>query len=252
MTTLVAALLGLAALLAAALSAMTGVGGGVLLLSGLLLVVPATAVVPLHGAVQTAAGLTRIAAFWRHVRWEIVGRFVLLLLPGSLVGILIVGWLASVSPTLLEVLLAVAILASLFAKRVPSPKSATSLRAFYLFGFCTGLLGVVVGSTGPLVSQALLLYDVKKEAHVATKAVVQTVGHALKIPLFGLALSFEFGPWAVPLALMIAGVFVGTWVGKHLLSKISERGFATATRALMILVALQILGGVLWGVVVPV
>jgi len=127
MTTLVAALLGLAALLAAALSAMTGVGGGVLLLSGLLLVVPATAVVPLHGAVQTAAGLTRIAAFWRHVRWEIVGRFVLLLLPGSLVGILIVGWLASVSPTLLEVLLAVAILASLFAKRVPSPiQSATS------------------------------------------------------------------------------------------------------------------------------
>ena len=45
MTTLVAALLGLAALLAAALSAMTGVGGGVLLLSGLLLVVPALSLI---------------------------------------------------------------------------------------------------------------------------------------------------------------------------------------------------------------
>ena len=49
-------LAGLLGLVSATISAITGVGGGVLLLSGLLLLVPATAVVPLHGAAQFVAG----------------------------------------------------------------------------------------------------------------------------------------------------------------------------------------------------
>ena len=45
--------LGLIALLTSMLSAVTGVGGGILLLSGLTLYLPPQAIVPIHGVIQT-------------------------------------------------------------------------------------------------------------------------------------------------------------------------------------------------------
>ena len=45
------------------MSAITGVGGGVILLSGLILCVPVAAVVPIHGVVRFSAGASRIVAY---------------------------------------------------------------------------------------------------------------------------------------------------------------------------------------------
>ncbi|HJL15073.1 MAG TPA: TSUP family transporter [Sandaracinaceae bacterium LLY-WYZ-13_1] len=242
------------ALGASALSALTGVGGGVLLLSGLLLLVPAAAVVPLHGAVQSVAGAARVVAFRRHVRWPIVGRFLAALMPGSLLGLGIVAWLVQLDTRILELLLALAILGSLVGRprsrreAAEDAPAAASLRSFYVLGFACGVLTVIVGSTGPLVTRALLLHGVTKEPHVATKSVVQSVGHALKIPLFGLALGFDFGPWAGPLAAMGVAVLLGTWLGKRLLMRWSTARFVTVARVLLVLVALQILASGIYGV----
>jgi uncharacterized membrane protein YfcA len=242
--------LALLALGASTVSALTGVGGGVLLLSGLLLAVPATAVVPLHGAVQSVAGLARVAAFRAHVRWSIVWRFAAALLPGSLLGLGVVAWLVHLDPHVLKLLVALAILGSLFAKRLAPRESARrSLGAFYALGLLCGVLGVIVGSTGPLVTQALLMHGVTKEPHVATKSVVQALGHALKIPLFGLALGFDFGPWALPLAGMGVAVLAGTLLGKRLLARMSPGRFVVVARVLLAAVAVQILAVELYALV---
>lgn len=240
MSPLVVAALAVVALATSALSAVTGVAGGVLLLSGLLLLVPAAAVVPLHGAVQTVACGARIHAFYPHVRWDLVWRFSLTVLPGSLLGLVVVNYLLEVDGSLVKLLIAGAILLSLLAKNVKLRAAGRSLRAFYGIGFLVGFFGILAGSTGPMVSQALLLFGVEKEAHVATKSVMQGIGHALKIPLFGLALGFDYGPWLVPLACMAVGVLIGTHLGKRALSKMSSARFVVVARALLALVVLHI------------
>jgi len=234
------AALALAALAASMLSAVTGVAGGVLLLSGLLLVVPAAAVVPLHGTVQTAACVTRVATFRAHVRWDIVRRFVIGVVPGSLLGALVVGLLVQIDGSLIKLAIAAAILVSLFAKNLKLAPETKSLQVFYWVGLGVGFFGILAGSTGPIVTQALLVFDVKKEAHVATKSVVQMVGHGLKLPLFGLAVGFDFGAWLVPLAAMCAAVVVGTLLGKRLLGKLSPERFVTVARVLLALVVLHV------------
>ncbi len=243
------------ALAAAALSAVTGVAGGVILLSGLLVVVPSTAVVPLHGAVQLSACGARIASFRKDIRWDVAWRFLAGLVPGSFLGLALVAWIASISPGMLKALIATAILLSLLApakkKRAANETGSTqddgrrkSHTLLYAgMGSLVGALGILVGSTGPIVTQTLLGTGVLKEEHVATKSAIQGVSHFLKIPLFGLALSFDYGAYALPLALMMVAVVIGTVLGKRLLSKLSSDRFVFLARALLFLVALQILVG---------
>lgn len=244
------AVLALAALAASMLSAVTGVAGGVLLLSGLLLVVPAAAVVPLHGTVQTAACITRVAAFRADVRWDIVRRFVIGVVPGSLLGAAVVVLLVRIDSSLIKLAIAAAILLSLFAKKLKIEPRTRSLRFFYAVGVGVGFFGILAGSTGPIVTQALLVFDVKKEAHVATKSVVQMVGHGLKLPLFGLAVGFDFGAWLVPLAAMCVAVVIGTLLGKRLLGRLSPERFVTVARVLLALVVLQVVVTEVYGLVV--
>ncbi|MCA9706627.1 MAG: sulfite exporter TauE/SafE family protein, partial [Myxococcales bacterium] len=100
-------------IVAAALSAATGVAGGVILLAALALTMPATAVVPLHGAVQLISGLARAWVFRRHVDRAFLRRFALGLVPGTLAGAAVVGWLRDFDPAWLRLALGTVILLSL-------------------------------------------------------------------------------------------------------------------------------------------
>lgn len=250
MSAALASVLALLALGAATLSAVTGVGGGVLLLGGLLLVAPVTAVVPLHGTVQTAACITRVGVFGRHARWDIVGRTTLGVVIGTALGAVAVVQLLAVDERIVKLLVATAILLSLAAKGAKLPEGHVGLRAFYGVGLAVGFLGVIAGSTGPIVSQALLMRGVRKEAHVATKSVVQMIGHGLKIPVFGVALGFEFGPWLGALAAMITAVVIGTLMGRRLLKRVSDERFTQLARGLLAFVALSILATETYSLVV--
>jgi uncharacterized membrane protein YfcA len=240
------------ALATALLSSVTGVAGGVLLLSGLLLVVPAAAVVPLHGTVQLVAGASRVIGFWGDVRRDIAWRFVGGLVPGSLLGAYLFSVVLDVAPGLLEVLIAVAILVSFFAKpNKPKPAAADGaedaeetpqrLGQFYVYGFVCGALGIVVGSTGPLVTQGLLRANVVKGEHVATKSLVQATANLIKLPIFGLALSFDYGAYALPLLLMCIAAVIGTYAGKLVLDRMAPERFVWVAKVLLVLVALKIL-----------
>jgi len=240
MSPVLVAILVAAALLASMLSAVAGVAGGVLLLSGLLLAVPATAVVPLHGAVQTTACLTRVAAFRSHARWDLVWRFALGVIPGSVLGAFAVAWLVSVDAGAIKLFIAGAILLSLFAKKLRIDARGRSAWLFAPLGFFVGALGMLAGSTGPIVTQALLMCGVTKEAHIATKSVVQALGHALKLPLFGVAIGFDFGVYATPLAAMCGAVIVGTLLGKKLLARLSSERFVLVARVALVAVVVHL------------
>jgi len=230
--------------MAAMVSAVTGVAGGVVLLSGLLLSVAPMAVVPLHGVVQFSAGFARMLAFRRHVIWSLVWVFIAGMLPGSLVGALALRALQQLNPSFVLLAIAAFILHAIWPRKVQAPMSHTRdlnrPRLFALGAFC-GLLGMFVGSTGPLVSGWLLRHGIVKEAHIGSKSVMQGCAHLVKIPLFVWGLDFDFTPYLSALSLMIPGVLIGTFIGKALLGRLSPTRFTVIVRGLLVLIVLRIL-----------
>ena len=124
------------------------------------------------------------------------------------------------------------------------PKKKPAAPAHWLFyglGFINGILGMLIGSTGPLVTIALLYSGVVKERHIATKAACQAFSNIIKIPLFGFAIGFDYMQHAGTIILLGAAVILGTLVGKRLLTMISRSAFTSLTRILLALIAFKML-----------
>ncbi len=244
-------ILALVAMVAAAISAATGVAGGLVLLAALAVLMPAAAVVPLHGAVQLMAGTTRAWMFRRHVDRRFVRDFAIGLVPGSALGAGLVWWVRGFDPAWLRIVLGIAILLSLIPRRPRPDAASTGGRAsplhVPLFGLLCGALGMLVGSTGPLVSRGLLAHGLLKERHVGTKAWAQSLAHLLKIPLFGLALDFDFGDYGILIVVLGAAVILGTFAGRRLLAGVSDERFGRITRVLLAVLAVHLLVRELWG-----
>ena len=64
--------------------------------------------------------------------------------------------------------------------------------------------------------------------------------HLLKIPAF-LALSFDYSPYAMVLAALVAAVIGGTYFGKHLLSMISKERFVFWFQFVLALLAVYLI-----------
>ncbi len=225
-------------------SAITGVAGGVLLLSGLVLCVPAAAVVPIHGLVQFTAGASRMLAFRSHIRWPVVYPFLITMVPGACIGAYGLSFLFSLNPSWLLITIAVVIAFTIRPRThrlTPDPQIHQGRGSLLLLGFTCGLLGMFVGSTGPIVSGWLLSHGILKEAHIGSKSVMQGGAHLIKVPLFAWGLNFDFMPYSASIFAMIVMVFLGTWFGKWCLSRVSKHAFALMTKCILIIIVLKIL-----------
>ncbi|MHC4225110.1 MAG: hypothetical protein ACYSUN_14050, partial [Planctomycetota bacterium] len=81
------AILGAAALATSALSAIVGMAGGITLLTVMLVFLDPLVAIPVHGAVQMVSNSSRAVIQRRHLRWGIIARYALLLLPMGFVGL---------------------------------------------------------------------------------------------------------------------------------------------------------------------
>jgi uncharacterized membrane protein YfcA len=90
-----------------------------------------------------------------------------------------------------------------------------------------------------LIAPFFLNLGLSRQALVGTKAACQAAGHVVKVAIFGVA-GFVFGAWLAPLALLSGMVVVGTWLGSHLLDRVSERHFVLLYRTVLTLIALRL------------
>ena len=119
------------------------------------------------------------------------------------------------------------------------PERADPGRRFVALGGVVGLLNMTVGASGPLIAPFFLDLGLPRQALVGTKAACQTLGHLVKIALFGFA-GFAFAAWLAPLGLLAIAVVIGTWLGTRLLDEVNELWFTRLYRTLLTLIALQL------------
>jgi uncharacterized protein len=221
--------------LTSATTAAFGIGGGVAMLGALAGTAPPGVVIAVHGLVQVGSNIGRTFVQRAHALWPLVGRFTV----GSLVGVLIgVYFVTALPERTLLLLLGLFILAMTWLPKPRIPGLASS--GLVIGGGISTFITMFVGATGPFVQALLLPLGLEKRQLIATHAACTTIQHLLKVFAFG-ALGFAFQDWLPLIAAMIASGFAGTLAGTRLLESLPERWFLVTIKAMLTLVALDLL-----------
>ncbi len=230
-----------AAFATAMLSAIVGMAGGMTLLAVMLLFLDPMLAIPLHGVIQLVSNGSRTAIQRRHLRWEIIGRYGVLLLPMGFVGLELAQRL---SPAGMKGLIGAFVLVATWLPGLlllgQHPERSDPGRRFLLLGGVVGLLNIAVGATGPLIAPFFLNLGLSRFALIGTKAACQALGHLAKLIVFGFA-GFAFGEYLPLLLAMTPLVVLGTWVGSRLLQYVSELWFTRLYKAILSVIALRLL-----------
>ncbi|HUM70376.1 MAG TPA: sulfite exporter TauE/SafE family protein [Chloroflexota bacterium] len=221
-----------------------GLGGtmGVLATPLMALVMPADQVIGLLLPVLMFADVFAVAFHWGYWnRW-----FVILLVPGGVLGVTIGTFFITNAPTeTLQLLLGVIVLFfalyKIFEKQLLRwltyrPHNWHGVAAGTVAGFSSAL-----AHTGaPPVSIYLLLQKVTPRVFIATNALFFAILNWIKVPYYWYAGLFDFAllrqmAWMLPVA------FVGVGMGRGMAGKISPQQYEQLILALLIISALLLI-----------
>lgn len=226
----------LAALVAFALSTVSGGGAGLLLLPVLARVLP-TSAVPAALTVGTATStVSKLALFRQHVNWAITRRFV----PGAVLGVLLGAYLLKyLNPLYLEVLIGLFLLSNLTmlwrketdTAEAPVPAGWLKLGAL---GFMAGFLSGLTGAVGLLFNKFYFRHGLSRDEVIATRAANELLLHIIKLLLY-LSLGLLTGPaWQAGAVVAVAAV-LATAATKRVVRYLPERAFQRIGYAAMVL-----------------
>jgi uncharacterized protein len=222
------------------LSAVIGMAGGLVLLSAMLLYMDPLQAIPVHAAIQLVANASRTIVQREHVAWNLVAWFAPGLLPFGALGIQVVYALPA---DLLQAAIGMFVLVAtwrpgwlLFGWK---PGAARVGPRFAALGALIGFLNVLVGAVGMLIAPFFLSLGLPRQTVIGTQASMASLGHVVKIVLFGLA-GFALADHALLLALLAPLAIAGTWVGSLLLDRVPERAFVVLFRSVLTLLALRL------------
>lgn len=234
-------------LLAAVTSAITasiGIGGGVLLLAVMAIIMPATAIIPVHGMVQLGSNFGRASMLLRHINLRTIAWFA----PGALLG----AWLGSlflVDLPLAFIQLCIAGFILLLCWGPAIPAIATGPAGTLIAATVTTFISLFVGATGPLVAAFVKRQQQgERFTTVATFATAMCLQHAPKAMIYGAA-GFVFADWLGLILLMVVAGALGTWIGLQLLRRLSNNRFTLVFNLLLTLLALRLIWQALPGAV---
>lgn len=222
------------------ITAMFSLGGGIAMLAALGLVFPPAVVIPVHGLIQLGSNGGRAVVQRAHIQWHLMAWFG----AGSVLGIVLGGSLAvSIPEALFQAVIGLFIL---YCVWVPQPRvTGRGPIADFAAGTVIGGVGMFVGAVGPLVANFLRKLDDRRQL-IATQASLMTLNNIAKVATFT-AFGFAFAQYLPMVLAMILTGFLGTVVGSRILDRVSETTFRRGFKAILTLMALEMLRQAVWG-----
>ncbi len=230
-------LLYVATILTSVISAMIGMAGGITLLSIMTFFFPYQMLIPIHGTTQLVSNITRSFFLRDRLNYKILIPFIIGAPLGAMLSTIFIK--TAVDKNIPYIFIAMLIFYTVFKpKRVPDITLPDI--GFLLIGFLSGVLGILIGATGPFLAPFLLAKKMKKEELVATKAAMQSVTHILKIPMF-IYLGFNYYTYLPVIITMGILAIIGTKIGVRFLGKIDDKIFFYLFKGILLISAIRIL-----------
>jgi uncharacterized membrane protein YfcA len=109
-------------------------------------------------------------------------------------------------------------------------------------GGISGFFGGLVGNQGGIRSAAMLALPLRRDAFVATAAATGLIVDAARMPVYFASAWRELAGFLPLITFATIGALAGTLAGRRLLGRIPERAFRLVVAALLVLLALSMLG----------
>lgn len=238
----------ISAFITSSISAVLGMGGGIILLGIMAVIIPeGYKVIALHGMVQLFSNTTRTYVFRNHIKSHLIKQFFIGSLIGVTLSMIIIIMLVhyfnvqSANEIKVEVLkpfIGLFIVWYLFLK---GPKKERIVNSFIPVGFIAGLSSIFVGAVGPLIAPFFLQKSLNKENVIANKAASQMITHFSKIPLFIYLFNMNYLEEINVLIPLIVAVYIGTNFGKKILSFIPELLFKKLFKITLFIIAIRLI-----------
>jgi uncharacterized membrane protein YfcA len=230
-------LLVVSGLAASILAAVTGFGGAAILLPVLAAAFGVTDAIPILTFAQLIGNGSRVAFNRKELDLRVVKWFSLGGVPLGLFG----GWLFAHSPpeflhrllgVFLILLVVYRLLKRKFKRQAESDRSF-DVRWFAPIGAVSTLLSALVGSVGPLMAPLFLAYGLTKGAYIGTDALATVVMHVSKLVAYGNSNLLSLRIAAIGLMLG-AVLFIGSYIGKRIVDRVSEKTFVLVIEVTMV------------------
>ena len=238
-------IVGVAAVVAGAIAAVSGFGVGSVLTPVLAAKYGTKAAVAVVAVPHVVGTAVRLASLWRQVDRQVLLRFGALSAAGGLVGALLNARLQSAALTLvfagLLLFAGAASLASLTERMRFRGKAA------WAAGALSGLFGGLVGNQGGVRAAALLGFDLRKESFVATATAVALVIDGARLPVYLLTQAGDIRDAGWTIAVAVAGVLAGTLAGVPLLRRIPPTAYRKVIGVLLLVLGAYMLARGLLG-----
>ena len=245
------------ALITSSISAIIGMGGGVILLGIMAILIPeGYMVIALHGIIQMFSNGTRTFVFRQYLKKRLISEYFFGAIIGlSLSSIIIFGFINlyevesanEIKFDYLKPIIGIYILWFLFLRRSKKEKNN---KLFIIVGLISGISSVFVGAVGPLISPFFIRKDLNKENVIANKAGCQIITHIGKIPIFIYFFDFNYTEHYTILLPLVLSVYIGTNIGKKLLGKLSEKTFKMFFKFSLTLIAVRLILGELLFIII--
>ncbi|MGB5628942.1 MAG: sulfite exporter TauE/SafE family protein [Woeseiaceae bacterium] len=220
--------------LAAVCNAVFANGGAMIILAITSTVLPVAAIVPIHSTLLIGSTASRAIMFRQHIDWRIAGPF----LVGSALAVAIA---ARIYVELPESIIAAAIgVVMLVAIWLPEIPWRPRLRHPW------AIVGFVHSFFSTLFAYGALLHAVILHTGLGRRAIVGTMAASLTgMGLFKIAgyawHGFDYSPYLEIIVFSVIAAFIGTWIGKLLIERISEKLFRAVFRLLVTVMAVRML-----------
>lgn len=231
-----AALIILFSFVGSAITAAFSIGGGLLLIAIISFLVPAGAVIPVHGAIMIGSNAGRASLLFRYIDWRIIGWFT----AGALLGALFGSRVVAVLPAWAFRLSIAGFI--LFTQWGPKLKAiGLGPRAYVVSGAISTFLTLFVGASGPFMTTVISkAHHLARQGLIATTGACMTLQHGLKVVVFAAA-GFFYAPWLPLIVAALVSGFFGTLLGTRLLGHLPEHVFRRVLKWLLTGIAVYLI-----------
>jgi uncharacterized protein len=222
------------------LSGLFGMAGGLILIGALLALLPVATAMVLHAVTQIASNAWRGLLWREHIRWRAVAAYVL----GCSLALLAWSLVQYVpSRPMALILLGVTPFLTHIAPASLKPNPESFLQGTVYGSSCMSLM-VLTGVAGPLLDAYFLGGRLDRREIVATKAMCQIIGHAMKLTYFSVLIE-QAGTLDPLVAIIAVGAsLAGTVLAKPLLLAMSDAQYRLwAGRIIMAIAVYYVLHG---------
>ena len=226
------------ALLGSVIGGVAGFGAGITLLPILVFMLGARVAVPVLTVTMVIGNLSRIWWSRHHVEPRVAFTFLAGGIPATALGAML---FAGASSEWLGRAIGIFMLAAVpFRRLLQGSGLVVRLRHLPIVGAAVGMLSAVVVTTGPVATPLFLAYGLRRAAYIGTEGVCTMVMHITRGAVFT---RYSLLTWeAVALGCVLGStMFVGSWVARRLVDRMSERVFLWIIEGLLVVMGLQAL-----------